>query len=104
MCIESAHAVARVQLCTERLVLLQNVEYIAQHLEADGVFRSYNRSAARVEAHAGHLAEQIAGMQLRNRMVIFEIHRRVDVDVLARGILFFPLMFLAWLQLAGELA
>ena len=48
--------------------------------------------------------EEITGMQLGNRMVVFEINGSVDIDELARSVFFFALMILPWFQLAREFA
>ena len=48
--------------------------------------------------------EEITGMQLGNRMVVFEINGSVDIDELARSIFFFALMILPWFQLARKFA
>src|SRR6185312_4122201 len=98
MCFQSAGTVVLLELSAECLVLLQNVEYVAQHLQTDRIFRRTDRSAARVEAHAGHLAEEIACLKLRDWMVILQIDGRIDVDVLALGVFLLALVLLAWLR------
>src|SRR3954467_8820592 len=40
-----------------------------------------------MEAHAGHLAEEIAGGELRERLVIRQIDGRIDRDVAASALL-----------------
>src|ERR1700757_5022205 len=101
MSLQRANAVIRIELGPERLILLQNVENVAQHLQANGVLGRNYCCAARIEAHAGHFAEEIAGMKLRYWMVVFEVDRSIDLYVFASGIFFFALMFLSGLQLAG---
>src|SRR5215813_5965659 len=102
--LERTATIVGIELRSERLVLLKNVEHVAQHLKANDIFCRNDGCATRVEVHARHLAEQISCMQLRNWMVVLEIDWRVDVDELARCIFFFALVLLARFQLAGKLA
>src|SRR5215813_6323124 len=102
--LECTATIVGIKFRSERLVLLQNVEHVAQHLEANHIFCRDHCCAAGIEVHARHLAEQIARVKLRNWMVVFKINWRVDIDKLARRVFFLALVLLARLQLARKLA
>src|SRR5689334_13674790 len=93
--LKRADAVIGVELGAERLILLEDVEHVAQHLQTDNIFGRDHRRAARIEVHACHLTEEIAGVKFCNRMVVFEIDWRIDVDKLARRVFFLALMLFA---------
>ena len=78
---EGAAAIVGLQLGAEGLVLLHHVEDVAQHLEHDAVGLCPDGGGARVEGHAGHLAEEVSGVELRDRVVVGQIDRSVDADV-----------------------
>ena len=81
MSLQRANAVIRIELGPERLILLQNVENVAQHLQANGVLGRNYCCAARIEAHAGHFAEEIAGAKFGDgRPITGEIVRQVIRD------------------------
>ncbi len=67
MVVERALAIVGVELRLERLVALHDVEDVAQHLEHHAIGGSAHRGRARIQAHAGHFAEQIAGAERRPR-------------------------------------
>ena len=63
MRVERAGAIVAFELSAERLVALQDVEHVAQHLEHDAVGLGADRGRARIVAHARHLAEEVAGVE-----------------------------------------
>src|SRR3954466_3858955 len=103
MAFKRALAIVLFQLRAEGLVLLQNVQYVAQHLEHDAVFRGTDGCRTRIETHAGHLAEQVARPKLGDGIVIREINRRVDRDELPQHVLAFTLVLLARNEFVTEL-
>jgi len=57
---------------------------VAEHLEDDGLLGRPDGGRARIEAHARHLTEQVAGSQLRDRPDVVEIDGSIDADAPAR--------------------
>jgi len=84
MILEGAAAIILVHLGGS-FVLLHDVENIAQHFVRDDIgFRAHG-CGARVEIHAGHFAEEIAGAELGDRVAVGEIDGGVDRnDAVAR--------------------
>ncbi len=78
---EGAAAVVGLELGAEGLVLLHHVEDVAQHLEHDAVGLGADGGRARIEAHAGHLAEEVAGAECGDGVVVGQIDGGVDGDV-----------------------
>ncbi len=103
MGIERALAVRLIQLRAESLVALHDVQHVAQHFQHRAIGFRAHRRRARIQAHAGHFAEQVAGTQLGDRIVVIQVHRRIDVNPVLRGF-FFALVVLALRQLAGKFA
>ena len=62
-----------IQTPLDVLVALHDVEHVAQHFVHGAIRRGADRSRARVETHAGHLAEQIAWAELGYRIVVRKI-------------------------------
>ena len=58
---ESALAVILLDFSAKRFVALDHVEHVAQHFEHRAVGFGADRGRARVEAHAGHFAEELEG-------------------------------------------
>ncbi len=83
MVVERALAIVGVQLRLEGLVALDDVEHVAQHLKHHAIGSRAHRGRARIQAHAGHLAEQVAWNQRSDRMIVGQIHRSVDRDGVA---------------------
>ncbi len=77
---EGAFPVSPVEVGLEALVLLQHVEDVSEHLEDDRLFHRAHRRRARVEAHARHLAEDLAGAEARHRIAVVEVDGAVDRD------------------------
>ena len=65
---------------------LEDVEDVAQHLQRCDVGLRLHRGAARVERHAGHLAEQIADAEAGDGVVLREVDGRVDRDAARVGV------------------
>src|SRR5688572_369504 len=103
MILERATPVGIVEPRTERLVLLQNIEHVPQHLERRAVGRRAHRGGARMETHARHLAEQITRAEPRDRVVVRQIDRRVDRNPALAGF-FRPYMLVAVCKHAADLA
>ena len=80
MCLERALAVVGLELRPERLVLLQDVEDVPQHLQDDDLGLRADGGRPRMKAHARHLAEELPCAQLGERPVVWKIDRRVDRD------------------------
>src|SRR5271156_5202055 len=101
MGIKSALPVRLIQLRAESLVALHDVQHVAQHFKSRaGGFRAHRRRA-RVQAHAGHFAEQIAGPQHCDGIVVAQVHRRINMNPVLRCF-FFTRVVLALRQLAGK--
>ena len=99
---QCAGAVVAVELLAEGLVLLHHVEHVAQHLEHDAVGLGADRRRARIEAHAGHFAEEIAGAEFGDGIVVGQVDRGVDGDEGAIAGFAFALFFFLREQLAGD--
>ncbi len=85
MRVERAGAIVAFELSAERLVALQDVEHVAQHLEHDAVGLGANRGRARVVAHARHLAEEVARVEFRDGVVVRQVDGGIDGDEGATG-------------------
>ena len=85
MRVEGAGPIVAFELSAERLVALQDVEHVAQHLEHDAVGFGANRGRARIVAHARHLAEEVAGIQLGDGIVVGQVNGSIDRDEGTRG-------------------
>ena len=80
MRIERADAIVALQLRAEGLVALQDVEHVAQHFQHHAIGLRPHRGRARVIAHAGHLAEEVAGSQFGDGVVVGQIDRGINRD------------------------
>src|SRR5215831_21026872 len=70
--------VVLVNLRAERFVLLHDVEHVAQHLVRHDIgFRAHG-SGPRVEVHAGHFTEQIAGAKLGDWVSVSEVNGSIN--------------------------
>ena len=92
MIFQRAFAVVGVQLRFECFVALDDVEHVAQHLEHDAIGCGADRGGARIQAHARHFAEQIAGVERRDGIVVGQIHGSVDGNGAARSFFFAALL------------
>ena len=87
MGLERALPVRRVELGLEALVSLQHAQDIAKHLEHHGLLDRAHGRGPRIEAHARHLAEEVARPQLGNGIVVVQIDGRIDGDESTRAFL-----------------
>jgi hypothetical protein len=99
--LDGVAAVALVEQRPRLLVALEDVEDVAVELQQGAVLGGPHRGGARVVAHAGHLAEEVAGLQRGHRVVVVQRHRRVDGDVLRLALLV-PVVLVARRQEAAH--
>src|SRR2546430_3029047 len=78
--VERAAAVGLLELGTERLGAQQYLQRRAQHLEDHTVLSGAHGCGPRIEVEAGHLAEELARVELRHGSVAAQVDRRVDRD------------------------
>ncbi len=91
--IESAAAVGLVELRAEGFVPQHDVENVAQHFESDDIgFRNHS-GGARIEIHACHFAEEIAGAKFGDGVAVRKVDRRVDGNGSVARLLFALVFF-----------
>src|SRR5256885_14094360 len=101
MIFKSAAAIRMVELRAEGFVLKHDVEHVAQHLESDDIGLRDDCGGAWIKIHAGHLAEEIAGAELGDRIAVSEVDGGVDGNgSVARFLL--ALVFFARDERAGQ--
>ena len=98
---QGATAIILVELRAEGFVLHHDVEDIAQHFKGDDIGLGAHGGGARVEIHAGHFAEKIAGAEFGDGIAVGEIDGSVDGNG-AIGSFFVALVFFTTDENAGE--
>src|SRR5712664_2749012 len=93
MIFEGAAAVGLVELRAEGFVPQHDVEHVAQHFESDDIgFRNHS-GGARIEIHACHFAEEIAGAKFGDGVAVRKVDRRVDGNGSVARLLFALVFF-----------
>src|SRR5450755_4109365 len=100
---QGALLVVRIQLRFEGLVALDDIQHVAQHFQHHAIRGRAYSCRARIQAHAGHFAEQIARPQRSHRIIVRQIYRSINRDSAPLAFLFPPLLRTAG-QAAGEFA
>src|SRR5271155_1835348 len=101
MGVQGALPVRLIQPCAESFVALHDVQHVAQHFQRRAIRFRADRRRARIQAHASHFAEQVARAQHGHRIVVIQVHWRINVNPVLRSF-FFARVVLALSQLAGK--
>src|SRR5208282_1266193 len=103
MAVQGAAAIRLVELSAEILVALHHVEHVSQHFEHGAIGLGPDGGRTRVQAHARHFTEQIAGTELSHGVVVVQVHGSIDRNPALIGFLF-PMILFALREPAGEFA
>ena len=103
MAIESALAIRLIERGAEILVALHDVQHVAEHFEHRAIRLGADGGRTGIKAHAGHFAEEIAGAEFGDWIVVREIDWRIDVNE-SLICVFLALVFPARDQLARQFA
>ena len=98
---QGAAAVILIELRAEGFVLHHDVENVAQHFKRDDIGFGADGGGARIEIHASHFAEEVAGAEFRYRTAVGKVDGGIDGNAAIAGF-FVALVFLAADEDAGE--
>src|SRR5271156_1753263 len=101
MGVQGALPVRLIQPRAESFIALHDVQHVAEHFQRRAIRFRADRRRARIQAHASHFAEQVARAQHGHRIVVIQVHRRINVNPVLRSF-FFARVVLALRQLAGK--